>query len=59
MTDPAVGFLPDQGYGPYDRGTADDIWLKNANGSSHLGLVWPGMPFISRYSRALTPSAQV
>ncbi|KAJ7042059.1 alpha-glucosidase [Mycena alexandri] len=43
MTDPAVGFLPDQGYGPYDRGTAADVWLKNANGSSHLGLVWPGV----------------
>ncbi|KAJ7700869.1 alpha-glucosidase [Mycena rosella] len=43
MTDPAVGFLPDQNYGPYDRGTAADIWLKNANGSQHLGLVWPGV----------------
>ncbi|KAJ6630222.1 glycoside hydrolase family 31 protein [Mycena sp. CBHHK59/15] len=43
MTDPAVGYLPDQGYGPYDRGTADDVWLKNQNGSSHLGLVWPGV----------------
>ncbi|KAJ7118925.1 alpha-glucosidase [Mycena epipterygia] len=43
MTDPAVGFLPDQGYGPYDRGTTADIWLKNANGSQHLGLVWPGV----------------
>ncbi|KAJ7891281.1 alpha-glucosidase [Mycena olivaceomarginata] len=29
MTDPAVGYLPGQNYGPYDRG-------------SHLGLVWPG-----------------
>ncbi|KAJ7778724.1 alpha-glucosidase [Mycena maculata] len=43
MTDPAVGFLPNQSYGPYDRGTTDDIWLKNANGSQHLGLVWPGV----------------
>ncbi|KAJ7771443.1 alpha-glucosidase [Mycena metata] len=43
MTDPAVGYLPDQDYGPYDRGTAADVWLKNANGSSHLGLVWPGV----------------
>ncbi|KAJ7184493.1 alpha-glucosidase, partial [Mycena filopes] len=43
MTDPAVGFLPDQDYGPYDRGTAADVWLKNANGSAHLGLVWPGV----------------
>jgi hypothetical protein len=42
MTDPAVAYLPGQGYGPYDRGTQDDVWLKNANGSAHLGLVWPG-----------------
>ncbi|KAF7298389.1 putative alpha/beta-glucosidase agdC [Mycena kentingensis (nom. inval.)] len=43
MTDPAVAYLPDGGYGPYDRGTAADIWLKNENGSAHLGLVWPGV----------------
>ncbi|KAK7014854.1 glycoside hydrolase family 31 protein [Favolaschia claudopus] len=43
MTDPAVAYTPDENYGPYDRGTADDIWLKNANGSAHLGLVWPGV----------------
>ncbi|OCH84572.1 alpha-glucosidase [Obba rivulosa] len=43
MTDPAVAYLPDQGYGPYDRGTAMDIWLKAANGSFSLGAVWPGV----------------
>ncbi|KAJ7063684.1 glycoside hydrolase family 31 protein [Mycena amicta] len=43
MTDPAIGYLPDQNYGPYDRGTEADIWLKNSNGSDHLGLVWPGV----------------
>ncbi|KAF7353798.1 Glycoside hydrolase family 31 protein [Mycena venus] len=43
MTDPAVGYLPDQNYGPFDRGTEADVWLKNANGSAHLGLVWPGV----------------
>lgn len=42
MTDPAVAYLPGQGYGPYDRGTKPDIWLKAANGSDGLGLVWPG-----------------
>lgn len=42
MTDPAVAYLPGQGYGPYDRGTAKDVWLKAANGSDSLGLVWPG-----------------
>ncbi|KAG5640772.1 hypothetical protein DXG03_007241 [Asterophora parasitica] len=43
MTDPAVGYAPNAGYGAYDRGTALDIWLKAANGSASLGVVWPGV----------------
>lgn len=43
MTDPAVAYLPGEGYGSYDRGTTDDIWLKSANGSFSLALVWPGV----------------
>ena len=43
MTDPAIAYLPGQGYGTYDRGTELDVWLKAANGSSSLGVVWPGM----------------
>ncbi|KAI0648507.1 alpha-glucosidase [Trametes meyenii] len=44
MTDPAVAYQPGQGYGAFDRGTAADIWLKAANGSSpFLGAVWPGV----------------
>jgi len=43
MTDPAIGYLPGQGYGPYDRGTQLDLWLKTPNGSASLGVVWPGM----------------
>ena len=44
MTDPAVAYLPSEGYGPFDRGVQDDIWLKAANGSSYsLGAVWPGV----------------
>ncbi|TFK83789.1 glycoside hydrolase family 31 protein [Polyporus arcularius HHB13444] len=44
MTDPAIAYLPDEGYGPFDRGTAADVWLKAANGSSpFLGAVWPGV----------------
>ncbi|KAI0713763.1 alpha-glucosidase [Earliella scabrosa] len=44
MVDPAVGYAPDEGYGAFDRGTAADIWLKAANGSSpFLGAVWPGV----------------
>ncbi|KAI0046949.1 glycoside hydrolase family 31 protein [Auriscalpium vulgare] len=43
MTDPAVGYLPGESYGPYDRGTALDVWTKAPNGSASLGLVWPGV----------------
>lgn len=44
MTDPAVAFLPGEGYGPFDRGDKDDVWLKAANNSSpFLGAVWPGV----------------
>lgn len=41
MTDPAVALQ--EGYGPYDRGTEMDIWLKMPNGSAAISLVWPGM----------------
>lgn len=42
MTDPAVGYQPGGDYGTFNRGVAEDIFLKNPNGSMHLGVVWPG-----------------
>ena len=42
MIDPAVAYAPGQGYAAYDNGKALDVWLKAANGSDSLGLVWPG-----------------
>jgi hypothetical protein len=42
MNDPGVAYLPGQGYGAFDRGAADDVFLKQANGSVALGVVWPG-----------------
>lgn len=42
MTDPAVAYLPNGGYGPFDRGSQKGVWLKAANGSDSLGAVWPG-----------------
>jgi len=42
LVDPAVPFLPMSGYGPYDRGHALDIFLKERNGCESLGVVWPG-----------------
>ncbi|KIJ92581.1 glycoside hydrolase family 31 protein [Laccaria amethystina LaAM-08-1] len=43
MTDPAVAYLPNQGYPPYDRGKELDIWLKGPDGKESLRLVWPGL----------------
>ncbi|KIM49885.1 glycoside hydrolase family 31 protein [Hebeloma cylindrosporum] len=43
MTDPAVAYLPGEGYAAYDNGKALDVWLKAENGSESLGVVWPGV----------------
>ncbi|RDD79954.1 DUF5110 domain-containing protein [Dyella tabacisoli] len=40
MIDPGVKFDP--GYAVYDRGTAQDVWVKDAHGSEYHGEVWPG-----------------
>ena len=52
MTDPAVAYLPNQDYAPYNRGEALDVWLKGPDGKESLGLVWPGLfcVFISLYA---------
>ena len=43
MTDPAVAYQPDQGYGTFDRGLEAGVFLKEPNGSLSLGVVWPGV----------------
>jgi alpha-glucosidase len=43
MIDPAVAYLPGSDYGAYNRGTEQDVWLKSANGTASLGIVWPGV----------------
>ncbi|KAB5592833.1 Alpha-glucosidase family protein [Ceratobasidium theobromae] len=43
MVDPAVAYQPNKGYGAFDRGVADDIFLKEPNGTIHKGVVWPGV----------------
>ena len=47
MTDPAVAYAPGEGYGPFDRGVDANVWLKNSNGSTFLGVVWPGELLLS------------
>lgn len=43
MVDPAVAAQPNKGYGAYDRGVQDGIFLKAADGSLFRGVVWPGV----------------
>ncbi|KAF9265982.1 alpha-glucosidase [Marasmius fiardii PR-910] len=42
MVDPALGYFPNEGYAPVDRGLNRDIFLKWPNGSVVIGVVWPG-----------------
>ncbi|KAL3422797.1 glycosyl hydrolase family 31 protein [Phlyctema vagabunda] len=40
MVDPGLAYIDNP---PYQRGAADDIFLKRDNGSYWLGVVWPGV----------------
>lgn len=42
ITDLHVASAPNQGYKPYDDGVAGDHFLKNRDGSTYVGPVWPG-----------------
>jgi alpha-glucosidase len=42
ITDLHIADLPDAGYKPYDEGKAGDHFVKNADGSTYVGVVWPG-----------------
>ncbi len=42
ITDLHVAYLPNSGYKPYDEGVAGDHFVKNPDGSTYVGVVWPG-----------------
>ena len=42
ITDLHIADLPNAGYKPYDEGKAGDHFVKNADGSTYVGVVWPG-----------------
>jgi alpha-glucosidase len=42
ITDLHVANQPNIGYKPYDEGTAGDHFVKNPDGSTYVGVVWPG-----------------
>jgi alpha-glucosidase len=42
ITDLHIADLPNAGYKPYDEGAAGDRFVKNPDGSTYVGVVWPG-----------------
>ncbi|MGB8322585.1 MAG: TIM-barrel domain-containing protein [Candidatus Acidiferrum sp.] len=42
ITDLHIARLPGADYAPYDSGVAGDHFVKNADGSTYVGSVWPG-----------------
>ena len=42
ITDLHVAYQPNIGYKPYDEGAAGDHFVKNPDGSTYVGVVWPG-----------------
>ncbi|KAG0590030.1 hypothetical protein KC19_1G065500 [Ceratodon purpureus] len=40
MLDP--GIHADKGYGPYDTGCEEDVWVQTADGKPYIGECWPG-----------------
>jgi alpha-glucosidase len=42
ITDLHIARLPNAGYAPYDSGVAGDHFVKNPDGSTYVGTVWPG-----------------
>jgi alpha-glucosidase len=42
ITDLHIADLPNAGYKPYDEGAGGDHFVKNPDGSTYVGVVWPG-----------------
>jgi alpha-glucosidase len=54
ITDLHIAAAPDQGYAPYDSGTAGDHFLKRPDGSLYVGQVWPGPSVFPDFTRRET-----
>ncbi|WP_232469154.1 TIM-barrel domain-containing protein [Croceicoccus marinus] len=42
ITDLHIAAAPNEGYTPYETGTAGDHWVKRADGQTYVAPVWPG-----------------
>jgi alpha-glucosidase len=52
ITDLHIAQAADQNYLPYDTGKAEDVFVKNPDGSDYVGKVWPGAAVFPDFSRA-------
>jgi alpha-glucosidase len=51
ITDLHVADLPNAGYKPYDEGVDGDHFVKNADGTTYVGTVWPGKAVFPDFTR--------
>jgi alpha-glucosidase len=51
ITDLHIADQPNSGYKPYDQGAAGDHFVKNADGSTYVGVVWPGKAVFPDFTR--------
>jgi len=54
ITDLHIAKLPGAGYAPYDTGTAGDHFVKNPDGTTYVGPVWPGPSVFPDFTREIS-----
>jgi alpha-glucosidase len=54
ITDLHIARVPGSGYTPYDSGAAGDQFVKNPDGSTFVGTVWPGPSVFPEFTRKKT-----
>lgn len=54
IADTHIAERPNVGYAPYDTGMAGDHFLKNPDGTTYVGTVWPGPSVFPDYTQAKT-----
>jgi alpha-glucosidase len=54
ITDLHIADLPNAGYKPYDEGKAGDHFVKNPDGSTYVGVVWPGKAVFPDFTRSVS-----
>jgi alpha-glucosidase len=54
ITDLHIAKQPGNGYAPYDSGVAQDRFVKLPDGSTYVGIVWPGSSVFPEFTQAQT-----